>query len=155
MKHYLAIKIFSLSAVLILGSFAVKKICKSINDVRLKQEKISQQVEDLHVIGHGSIPYKRYAGKFIATFYCPCEKCVGKKKEIKTSIGNIPHANRTIAVDSNVIPLNSIVYIKDLGFFVAEDTGGAIKGNKVDIYVSNHEQAKKLGKKEVQIYILQ
>lgn len=156
MRHYLAIKIFSSLAILSLLCFATQKICTLINDVSLKQEKMSQQMENLHVVsGHSSIPYKRYVGKFTATFYCPCEKCVGKKNQVRTSTGNIPHPNHTIAVDKNIIPLHSIVYIKNLGFYVAEDTGGAIKGHKVDIYVSNHKEAQLLGRKEVEIYILQ
>ena len=123
-----------LTILISLGVSAITKIHKSIDDVGLKQEKISQQVDELHVVsGHSSIPYKKYVGKFTATFYCPCAKCVGSKKQIRTSTGNIPHPNHTIAVDSNIIPLHSIVYIKDLGFYVAEDTGGAIKGNKVAV----------------------
>lgn len=156
MKYLITIKIISLIALLSLGYYSVKKIYTAVNDVKIKQEKMLQQVDELHVIdGHGSIPYKKYAGKFTATFYCPCEICVGKKKQVKTATGNIPHANRTIAVDSSIIPMHSIVYIKGLGFFVAEDTGGAIKGNRIDVYVNNHEQALKLGKKKVDVYILQ
>lgn len=156
MKYLITIKIISLIALLSLGYYSVKKIYTAVNDVKIKQEKMLQQVDELHVIdGHGSIPYKKYAGKFTATFYCPCEICVGKKKQVKTATGNIPHVNRTIAADSSIIPMHSIVYIKGLGFFVAEDTGGAIKGNRIDVYVNNHEQALKLGKKKVDVYILQ
>lgn len=156
MKYLIVIKIISLMLLLSLGYCSVKKIYSAINDLKIRQEKISQQVDKLHVIdGHGSIPYRKYAGKFTATFYCPCEICVGKKKQVRTATGNIPHANRTIAVDSKIIPMHSIVYIKGLGFFVAEDTGGAIKGNRIDVYVGNHEQALKLGKKKVDVYILQ
>lgn len=100
------------------------------------------------------IPYKKYMGKFTATFYCDCPKCVGHKKQIRTAVGNIPYPNKTIAVDKNIIPLHSIVYIKDMGFFVAEDTGGAIKGNKIDIFVHDHDHALKLGKQTVEIYLL-
>jgi 3D (Asp-Asp-Asp) domain-containing protein len=38
-----------------------------------------------------------------------------------------------IAVDPEVIPLYSIVEIEDLGAFIALDTGGLIKGNRIDI----------------------
>lgn len=156
MKYLIGLKVISLITLLLLGFYGVSKIHNSINEVKIKQEKLSRQVDELHVVdGHGSIPYKKYAGRFTATFYCPCSICVGKKARVKTSTGNVPHANRTIAVDSKIIPMHSIVYIKDLGFFVAEDTGGNIKGNRVDIFVASHEQALKLGKKKVDIYILQ
>lgn len=155
-RHFIATKIFSLILVLSLGAFAAHKIDKAINRIETKQENLQRQVAQLHVVdGHSSIPYKKYAGKFTATFYCPCEVCVGKKAKIRTATGNIPHHNKTIAVDSRVIPLHSIVYIKGLGFYVAEDTGGAVKGNKIDIYVNNHDEALKQGRKQVEVYILQ
>ena len=156
-KHFIAWKIVSLILLLSLGYFGVQKICSSINNINAKQEKLSRQVSELHVIDgrYSSIPYKRYAGKFTATFYCDCPICVGKKSVIRTATGSIPHSRRTIAVDTSIIPMHSIVYIKGLGFYVAEDTGGHIKGKRVDIFVDNHQQAQKLGKKSVEIYILQ
>lgn len=156
-KHFIAWKIVSLILLLSLGYFGVQKICSSINNINAKQEKLSRQVSELHVVDgrYSSIPYKRYAGKFTATFYCDCPICVGKKSVIRTATGSIPHSKRTIAVDTNIIPMHSIVYIKGLGFYIAEDTGGHIKGKRVDIFVDNHQQAQKLGKKSVEIYILQ
>ena len=49
-------------------------------------------------------------------------------------------ANHTIAVDTDIIPLGSTVYIDGVAY-VAEDTGGAIKGNRIDIYVEDHALA--------------
>lgn len=155
MKQYIAIKVISMAIILSLGAFAVSKICQSINSIHIKQDKLIEQVDELHVAGGDAIPYKRFAGKFTATFYCDCPICVGNKSEVRTSTGHIPHANRTIAVDTSIIPLHSIVYIKGLGFFVAEDTGSAIKGKRIDVYVDDHEQAKRLGRKTVEVYILQ
>lgn len=156
-RHFIAWKIMSLILLLSLGYFGVQKICSSINNINAKQEKLSRQVSELHVVDgrYSSIPYKRYAGKFTATFYCDCPICVGKKSVVRTATGSIPHSRRTIAVDTSIIPMHSIVYIKELGFYVAEDTGGHIKGKRVDIFVDNHQQAQKLGKKSVEIYILQ
>lgn len=156
-KHFIVWKIISLILLLSLGYFGVQKICSSINNINAKQEKLSRQVSELHVVDgrYSSIPYKRYAGKFTATFYCDCPICVGKKSVVRTATGSIPHSKRTIAVDTSIIPMHSIVYIKGLGFYVAEDTGGHIKGKRVDIFVDNHQQAQKLGKKTVEIYILQ
>lgn len=69
-----------------------------------------------------------------------------------------------IAVDPNVIPLGSKVFITGYdspllpaGGFVAtaEDTGGAIKGNRVDVYINaNHNQLLQFGKQNVKIYVL-
>ena len=108
------------------------------------------EIEDFDEIG---FPYVKM-GKFSLSFYCPCEICVGKKKEVKTATGTVPKAKHTIAVDPKVIPLGSIVYIENYGYFIAEDTGGNIKGNRIDIFVNNHEEAIKLGRKKANVYIL-
>lgn len=68
-----------------------------------------------------------------------------------TSIGKKPVVGRTIAVDPKVIPYGSKVYIPGYGWRIAEDTGGAIKGNRIDILVENEEKAFKLGKKDTLI----
>ena len=59
-----------------------------------------------------------------------------------------------IAVDPDVIPLGTKVEIKDMGIFTAEDTGGKIKGNRVDIYFDSKKEAKEFGRKGVWIRII-
>ncbi|GAA0849237.1 3D domain-containing protein [Paenibacillus glucanolyticus] len=54
---------------------------------------------------------------------------------------------RTIAVDPEVIPIGWWVYIEGLGYRRAEDTGGAIKGNKIDIYFESEEYCMQFGRK--------
>jgi 3D (Asp-Asp-Asp) domain-containing protein len=84
-------------------------------------------------------------GTFTVTHYCSCEKCCGKWSDGITATGTQATEGRTIAVDKNVIPLGSKVII-DNHEYIAEDIGGAIKGNKVDIFVSDHETAIQRGK---------
>lgn len=55
---------------------------------------------------------------------------------------------RTIAVDPSVIPMGWWVYIDGLGYRKAEDTGGAIKGKKIDVYFESEEYAKFFGRKK-------
>jgi 3D (Asp-Asp-Asp) domain-containing protein len=62
---------------------------------------------------------------------------------------------RTIAVDPKVIPIGWWVYIEGIGLRRAEDTGSAIKGNKIDIYFESEEYAKKFGlKRGYKVYII-
>ncbi|MFY9115085.1 MAG: 3D domain-containing protein, partial [Dethiobacteria bacterium] len=59
-----------------------------------------------------------------------------------------------IAVDPRVIPLRSQVYIEGYGYAVALDTGGAIKGNKIDVMFSSHSSAIRFGRRNLKIYLL-
>lgn len=59
-----------------------------------------------------------------------------------------------IAVDPDVIPLGTKVEIKEMGVFTAEDTGGKIKGNKIDIYFDSKKEAKDFGRKGVWVKII-
>ncbi|WP_246316570.1 G5 and 3D domain-containing protein [Planococcus glaciei] len=61
---------------------------------------------------------------------------------------------KVIAVDPNVIPLGSKVYVEGYGYAVAGDTGGAIKGNKIDLFVANHSDAIAFGRKQVKVTVL-
>ena len=92
-------------------------------------------------------------GNYKLTFYCPCAVCNGAA-DAKTASGTTPTEGRTIAVDSSVIPLGSRVYIEGYGVFIAEDTGGVIKNNKIDVLVSSHSRAYDLGVKYANIYLL-
>ncbi|HFK1543422.1 TPA: 3D domain-containing protein [Bacillus cereus] len=59
-----------------------------------------------------------------------------------------------IAVDPNIIPLGSTVYIPAFGqTFIAEDTGGVIKGNIIDIFFNHGDQARTWGRKNIEIYV--
>lgn len=86
------------------------------------------------------------------THYCPCEICCGEWANGITATGTTAEAGRTIAVDPNVIELGSIVMIDGVEY-VAEDVGGAIKGNIIDVYVASHEEALKKGIKHGEVYV--
>lgn len=120
----------------------------------LKNNKTKEVVREVHV--NKAFPNK-YIGEFGITHYCHCKKCTGKSVKGKTVTGHTPKKGRTVAVDPKKIPLHSIIYVEDLGFFVAEDVGGGVKGNHLDIYVDNHEEALKLGTlqgKKKKVYIM-
>nr|WP_297176977.1 3D domain-containing protein [uncultured Agathobaculum sp.] len=92
-------------------------------------------------------------GSYKLSFYCPCATCNGKTGS-KTASGTTPTEGRTIAVDSSIIPLGSRVYIEGYGMFIAEDTGSAIKNNKIDVFVSSHNRAYELGIQTANVYLL-
>ena len=72
------------------------------------------------------------------TAYCPCSKCCGKSNGI-TASGTKATAGRTVAASSNFalgtkLNINGHIY-------TVEDRGGAINGNKIDIFVNSHSEA--------------
>lgn len=88
-----------------------------------------------------------------ATAYTPnCAGCSGI-----SAAGLNLRANpdmKVIAVDPNVIPLGTKVWVEGYGNAVAADTGGAIKGNKIDVLVPTTSKAKSWGRKKVRIKVL-
>lgn len=81
----------------------------------------------------------------IATAYCPCEECSEGYGRM-TSTGVLAKAGHTIAVDPSVIPYGTEVIIDGITY-VAEDCGGAVKGNIVDIFFDTHEEVTKFGRR--------
>jgi uncharacterized protein YabE (DUF348 family)/3D (Asp-Asp-Asp) domain-containing protein len=61
---------------------------------------------------------------------------------------------KVIAVDPSVIPLGSKVWVEGYGYAVAGDTGGAIKGMKIDLFMPNTDQAFGFGRKQVKVKVL-
>ncbi len=93
-------------------------------------------------------------GTFKITHYCPCSICCGPWANGVTSTGVIATTNRTIAVDPSQIPYGSKVVINGQ-VYVAEDCGGAIKQNCIDIYVATHEEGEEKGVYYTDVYLLQ
>lgn len=61
----------------------------------------------------------------------------------------------TIAADPRVFPIGTIMYVPGYGFGVVADTGGAIKGHKIDLYFTTKKQVyEEWGKRKVHVYIL-
>jgi 3D (Asp-Asp-Asp) domain-containing protein len=88
---------------------------------------------------------------FVATGYSANDPLQGTNnitatgKEIKKGM---------VAVDPKIIPLGTQVEIKDIGLFIAEDTGGKIKGNRIDIYFETKEEAKNFGRQVIWVRML-
>lgn len=90
-------------------------------------------------------------GEFQLTAYCACKKCCGKSDGI-TKTGTKATEGRTIAVDPRVIPLGSEVVI-DGHKYIAEDVGGAVKGNKIDLYFDSHQEALEFGLQYKEVFM--
>ncbi len=61
----------------------------------------------------------------------------------------------TIAADPKVFPIGTVLYIPGYGYGVVADTGGAIKGKKIDLYFDTIDQVyKEWGKKTVKVFVV-
>ncbi len=85
-----------------------------------------------------------------ATAYSSQDPGLGKF----TARGN-PVGRGIISVDPNVIPLGTRVYIPGYGEAIADDIGGAIKGNVIDIAFDTYEEAIAFGRQHIEIYIIE
>jgi 3D (Asp-Asp-Asp) domain-containing protein len=60
----------------------------------------------------------------------------------------------TIAVDPKVIPLGSRMWVEGYGYGIAEDTGGSIKGNRIDVFMNTKDECLNWGRKRVRVFLL-
>lgn len=80
-----------------------------------------------------------YLGSFWITHYCPCEQCCGVGGGHHTASGTVPTVGRTCAADRS-IPFGTQLSVNG-HVYTVEDRGGAVNGNHLDIFVSNHAEA--------------
>lgn len=104
----------------------------------------------------------KYAGVFKITAYCSCEKCCGKwanerptdengAEIVLTASGHVAEEGRTAAVDTAIIPFGTVLII-DGHEYTAEDSGGTVKGNVIDLYFLSHEKAVEYGVEYKEVY---
>jgi len=60
----------------------------------------------------------------------------------------------TAAIDPRIIPLGTKIYVEGYGHAECLDTGGAIKGNRIDLYMDNKEECFEFGRREVKVWII-
>lgn len=97
--------------------------------IAVEKDQLQKQVDELSKW--------KSLGQFTITYYWPGEDRYGKL----TSTGAIAKEGKTIAVDPSIIPYGSIIKING-NEYIAEDCGGAIKGNKIDVFVERQRYQK-------------
>ncbi|MEG0471597.1 MAG: 3D domain-containing protein [Solibacillus sp.] len=108
------------------------------------EEETAEKLEDYEVVKTLNVE--------ASAFTANCNGCAGK-----TAYGIDLKKNpdiKLIAVDPKVIPLGTKVWVEGYGIAIAGDTGGSIKGNKIDIFVKTKTIAYNWGRKTVEIKIL-
>ena len=96
---------------------------------------------------HGS---GRDLGQFKLTAYCPCYQCSEGWGRM-TSSGRLAQERHTIATDPSVIPEGTRVEINGV-VYTAEDIGGGVRGNHIDIFYESHEECLQFGVRYAEVY---
>lgn len=91
----------------------------------------------------------------LVTHYDCCLECCGKTDGI-TASGVMATPGVTVAVDPDVIPLGADVLVdygdSEIQYYRADDVGGAVKGNHIDLCVQSHEEATELGRRMATVW---
>jgi 3D (Asp-Asp-Asp) domain-containing protein/uncharacterized protein YabE (DUF348 family) len=66
----------------------------------------------------------------------------------------VPTRLGIVAVDRSVIPLGSVLYVKGYGYAIAADTGGAIRGNKIDLFFDSYNECIQYGRRSTTVYLV-
>jgi len=126
-----------------------------IIDQELKINNISQEDSQVKTEEANEPEQKSEAKTISVTATAYTAKCDGCSGITSTGINLIKNPDKkVIAVDPNVIPLGTEVYVEGYGNAIAGDIGGAIKGNKIDVHVPTKDEAKSWGVQTVDVTIL-
>lgn len=88
-----------------------------------------------------------------ATGYDPSPRTIGPGATGRTATG-MKAVYGVVAVDPKVIPLGSLVFVEGYGFAIASDTGGAIKGHRIDLCFESRAKALAFGRRDVTVHVL-
>lgn len=129
-----------------------KKVSKELVDSELVKEMTPR------VIAYGvgsSLPSRGFVSRRVMTMTATAyaAKYCGGSGSGRTATG-LKAGRGVVAVDPDVIKLGSRLYIEGYGFAVAGDTGGAIKGNRIDLGHNSHAAAQRFGRKKVVVHVL-
>jgi len=107
----------------------------------------------------GSTPDFSYSKVYtmVATAYTAGPESTGKSPGMAgygITASGMHVAHGVVSVDPRVIPLGTHLYVEGYGYSIAADTGSAIKGNRIDVYVDTLSEAYQWGRRTVQVYIL-
>lgn len=124
-----------------------------VNGLLTENENLKEELENKE---NDNEELMTYLGEFTITHYCVEQyphTCGGGGS---TASGTQVMPYHTVAVDTSVIPFGTKLYIENVGYRIAEDTGGNINGNRLDLAVSTHEEALNLGRMSgVKVWIVE
>lgn len=101
-------------------------------------------------------PHPQLAGRILemeVTAYCGCESCCGEYSDGITASGYIIRQGDKLIAAPRTFRFDTTVFIPGYGLAKVKDRGGSIKGNRLDVYFSTHEEALEWGRRTLQVRI--
>ena len=148
--------LIALSLVALIGSINVTEYINS-EEARAREvikTEVTEEETEIAEPMDSDTEQLRYAGNFKLTFYCPCTSCCGPNAQGITASGTVATEGRTVSADPSVLPLGTHIYIEGLGEYVVEDTGSAIKGSILDVFLNSHDACLQRGIEYRDVYII-
>lgn len=136
---------------------------KTLNRYETPQTYLSNEETERPQTLEDAIDFEQYPSKtVVATGYTAGEESTGKTPDhpqygiTYSGVKVKRDLYSTIAADLNVFPIGTILYIPDYGYGVVADKGGAIRGNKIDLFYDTVEDVyDQWGKREIDVYIIE
>ncbi|RKN82260.1 LysM peptidoglycan-binding domain-containing protein [Paenibacillus ginsengarvi] len=141
------------------GELLAANTLKDPNRLRVGQKLDIPQTEPGWTDEAGDRPVVQRVLSSTLTAYTAGKESTGKTPSHPaygiTRSGSKAEEGRTVAVDPSIIPLGSTVLIEGIGLRKAEDTGSAIKGARIDVFMNDLDEAVEFGvKKNVKVFVL-
>ena len=137
-----------------------KEVSKQIVSEKVIKEPVNGLIEEgvktTLITSRGQVNFTR-AIKMSATAYDATFESCGKHPDdpqYGITYSGLKVRPGIVAVDPRVIPLGTWLYVEGYGEALAADIGGAIKGNKIDLYYESPSDVKKFGRRPVKVYVL-
>lgn len=152
-----------------LGIFTIGFVCGRVTvQARTTEPQASSAVEifpAIETLTQGTVKPDAPWFEFVATAYCPCEKCCGEwatkrpldengKPIVYGASGAILRQGVSVAADTSIYPMGTQLEIEGMGTYTVQDRGGAIKENRIDIYFDNHQEAVMFGVQTINVRVV-
>ncbi|MWV44891.1 hypothetical protein GRF59_14815 [Paenibacillus sp. HJL G12] len=125
------------------------------SEIVVKQEQKEEEVQkNVNNSSKSETEWKTYIVTAYDNGYKSTQKRPGDKDYGITKSGEKTIEGRTVSADPRVLPLGTVIYIENVGERVVTDTGGAIKGARLDLYFDSHKRAIQFGKQKLKVKII-
>lgn len=126
---------------------------KGMEDTAIDQKySVSARPILFDAVSYPSFDNTSLMGQYSVFFHCDCPTCTGRAEGDLNKVGSQNVEGVTVAVDPEVIPYGTKIYVEGLGTFIAQDSIYTTKGNAISIYVEDHMMARTLGIRVLDVF---